>query len=108
MTVDILPANSVLLPFSVFLVSVFRRDEFYDVHSCRNVSADGGFGGVADCRGWKLDSQLEKRMILRCVGEQCSPLRLGNVQIVYNGAPSRTPGHLLLRRCRNSPCRTLR
>ena len=28
-------------------------------------------------------------MILRCVGEQCSPLRLGNVQIVYNGAPSR-------------------
>ena len=25
-----------------------------------------------------------------------------------NGAPSRTPGHLLLRRCRNSPCRALR
>ena len=88
--------------------AVFRCDEFYDVHSCRNVSADGGFGGVADCRGWKLDSQLEKRMILRCVGEQCSPLRLGNVQIVYNGAPSRTSGHLLLRRCRNSPCRPLR
>ena len=47
MTADILPVNSVLLPFSVFLVPFFRRDEFYDVHSCRNVSADGGFGGVA-------------------------------------------------------------
>ena len=35
-------------------------------------------------------------------------LPLGNVQIVYNGAPSRTSGHLLLRRCRNSPCRPLR
>ena len=27
--------------------AVFRCDEFYDVHSCRNVSAAGGFGGVA-------------------------------------------------------------
>ena len=36
------------------------------------------------------------------------PLRLGDEQTVYNGTPSRTPGHLLLRRCRNSPCRTLR
>ena len=34
---------------AVYRVSraVFRCDEFYDVHSCRNVSADGGFGGVA-------------------------------------------------------------
>ena len=47
MTADILPANSVLLPFSVFLVPFFGVTRFYDVHSCRNVSADGGFGGVA-------------------------------------------------------------
>ena len=44
MTADILPANSVLLPFTVFLVPFFGVTEFC-VHSCRNVS-DGGFRWV--------------------------------------------------------------
>ena len=47
-------------------------------------------------------------------GEHCSPAQRemdANKQHLPaegNGAPSRTPGHLLLRRCRNSPCRALR
>ena len=79
MTADILPVNSVLLPFTVFLVPFFGVTNFMTSTAAAMFLPTGGFGGVADCRGWKLDSQLEKRMILRCVGEQCSPLRLGNV-----------------------------
>ena len=56
MTVDILPANSMLLPFSVFLVPFFGVHELHGFRICRNASADGGFGGVAVFCGGFLDS----------------------------------------------------
>ena len=93
-----------LLPFTVFLVPFFGVTNSMTSTAAAMFLPTAVSVVVADCRGWKLDSQLAKTLvILRCVGEQCSPLRLRQCAgSFYNGAPSRTSGQPLLRRCRNS------
>ena len=87
MTTDILPANSVLLPFIVFLVPFFGVTNFM-ASAFAAMLLPLAVSVVWLCLRWFfLGKQSEKRVILYYVGEQCSPLRLGDEQTVYNGTP---------------------
>ena len=59
-----------------------------------------------NCRKMKRAPKREFRCSFVII--LCDTHCLAMVHAVYTVRQGRTPGHLLLRRCRNSPCRTLR